>query len=112
MDQLYAQTTQPSAPAPAAKTAPASPLGNFSIFLPALIIFALFYLLVHNPSKKEQQKREDALKSIQRGDRVLTRGGIYGTVTDIKENILILKISENNKVEVDRGYIETVQKQS
>ena len=50
------------------------------------------------------------LRSIQRGDRVLTRGGIYGTVADIKEEILILKINENNKVEVDRSFVETVLK--
>ncbi len=52
------------------------------------------------------------LGAIQRGDRVLTRGGIYGTVADIKENILVLKISDNTKVEFDKSFIETVQKQS
>ena len=50
------------------------------------------------------------LNGIQRGDRVLTRGGLYGTVADIKDQILILKINENNKVEVDRSYIEMVHK--
>jgi len=52
------------------------------------------------------------LKGIQRGDRVLTRGGLYGIVADIKENLLIVKISENNKVEIHRDYVETVQKPS
>jgi preprotein translocase subunit YajC len=114
MDQAYAQTVQTgaTAPAPAGKAAPPSPFGGNSIILFPLIIFALYYLMVHNPNKKEQQKKDDLLKGIQRGDRVLTRGGLYGTVADIKENILILKISENNKVEVDRAYIESVQKPS
>lgn len=111
MDQLFAQTVQNGTTA-VAKAAPSSPFGSYGIFLPALVIFALFYLLVHSPQKKEQQKRDDMLKAIQRGDRVLTRGGLYGTVADIKEQVLIVKISENNKVEVDRGYIESVQKPS
>ena len=114
MDQLYAQTVQSGATAAsnAGKAVSPSLFGNYSIFIPALVIFGLFYLLVHSPQKKEQQKREDMLKAIQRGDRVLTRGGLYGTVADIKEQIVILKISENNKVEVDRAYIESVQKAS
>lgn len=111
MDQAYAQTGTTTA-APVAKSAPTSPFGSYGIFLPALVIFALFYLLVHSPQKKEQQKRDDMLKAIQRGDRVLTRGGLYGIVADIKEQVLIVKISENNKVEVDRAYIESVQKPS
>ena len=112
MNQAYAQTVQTgtTTAAPAAKALSVSPSGNLPIFV--LVICALFYLMVYSPQKKEQQKRDDLLKNIQRGDRVLTRGGLYGTVADIKESILILKISENNKVEVDRAYIESVQKPS
>jgi preprotein translocase subunit YajC len=51
------------------------------------------------------------LAAIQRGEKVLTRGGVYGIVADIKENILILKVSENTKIEVDRAFIETVVKE-
>ena len=114
MDQLFAQTVQTgaTAAAQAAKAAPSSPFGNFSFLILVTGIFGLFYVMVHMPQKKEQQKRDDMLKNIQRGDKVLTRGGLYGTVADIKEDLLVLKINENNKVEVHRAYIETVQKPS
>ena len=63
------------------------------------------------PQNREQRKREEMLSGIQRGDRVLTRGGIYGTVADIREQVLVLKINENVKIEIERSYVETVQKQ-
>jgi preprotein translocase subunit YajC len=90
--------------------APAS-MGYNLLPFQIILIMALFYFLMIHPQSKERKKREDLLNNVQRGDRVLTRGGIYGTVADIKENILIVKISENNKVEVDRAYVELVQKQ-
>jgi preprotein translocase subunit YajC len=64
------------------------------------------------PQSKEKKKREELLNSMQRGDRVLTRGGIYGTVADIKEQLIVLKVAENTKIEIERSYIETVQKPS
>ena len=105
MDSLYAQTVQT-----AAKTAPAA--GSF-LQSPLLLLGSLmgiFYFLILRPQTTERKKRDEMLKAIQRGDRVLTKGGLYGTVTDIKEQVLILKINENNKVEIDRSYIESVQK--
>jgi preprotein translocase subunit YajC len=105
MSMAYAQT--------AAKTAapgPVSPAATILSFAPFIAIMVLFYFLMIYPQSKERKKRDAMLNAIQRGDRVLTRGGIYGTVADIKEKILILKINENNKVEVDRSFIETVQK--
>ncbi len=106
MDVAYAQTTVKTAPTAA------SAAGTFLSFAPFLAIMVLFYFLMIYPQGKERKKRDEMLKSIQRGDRVLTRGGLYGTVADIKDQILILKINENNKVEVDRSYVETVQKNS
>ena len=109
MDSAFAQTTQV---ATKAAPGPASPIAAFISFAPFLAIMVLFYFLMIYPQGKEKKKKEAMLNAIQRGDRVLTRGGLYGTVADIKEQVLILKINENNKVEVDRSYIETVQKSS
>ncbi len=112
MDSAYAQTTTSATTAPA-KPAPGatSPASGIISFAPFIAIMVLFYFLMIYPQSKERKKREEMLTAIQRGDRVLTRGGIYGTVADIKEQILILKISDNSKVEVDRSYVEVVQKQ-
>ena len=112
MQSAYAQTTT-STTAPA-KTVPGagSPAAGIISFAPFIAIMVLFYFLMIYPQSKERKKREEMLGAIQRGDRVLTKGGIYGIVADIKEQVLILKISENSKVEVDRSYVESVHKQS
>jgi preprotein translocase subunit YajC len=105
MNQAFAQT---------AAAASGTPGGAFmSLFVTTILpIMVLYYFFFIYPQGKEKKKRDEMLGAIQRGDRVLTRGGIYGTVADIKENILVLKISDNTKVEFDKSFIETVQKQS
>jgi preprotein translocase subunit YajC len=104
-DVLYAQTTTASA-VPVAS----SPMSMITSFAPFIVIMGLFYFLMIRPQSAERKKKEEALTAIQRGDRVLTRGGIYGTVADIKENILVLKVSENAKIEVEKSYVESVIK--
>jgi preprotein translocase subunit YajC len=84
--------------------------GGMIFFIQIIAIMALFYFLMIHPQKKEKKKKEDLLNSIQRGDKVLTRGGLYGTVSDIKENVLVVKIAENTKIEIERSYVENVQK--
>ena len=96
--------------AAAAGPASGSPLAMVVSFAPFIIIMVLFYFLMIYPQGKERKKREAALNAIQRGDRILTRGGVYGTVADIKEQILIVKIAENVKVEMDRSFVESVIK--
>jgi preprotein translocase subunit YajC len=102
--QALAQTSAPAAGA--------APAGGFVLaqLFPFLLIIVVFYFLVLAPGNKEKKKREEMLKAIQRGDKVLTRGGLWGHVADIKENTLTVKISENTRVEVDRSYIESVEK--
>jgi len=99
-----------NAQAAVAGPASGSPLAMVVSFAPFIIIMVLFYFLMIYPQGKERKKREEALNAIQRGDRILTRGGVYGTVADIKEQILIVKIAENVKVEMDRSFVESVIK--
>jgi preprotein translocase subunit YajC len=106
VDVASAQTAATAA-APAASN---SPLAMVISFAPFIVIMILFYFLMIYPQNKERKKREEALNAIQRGDRILTRGGVYGTVADIKEQILIVKIAENVKVEMDRSFVESVIK--
>lgn len=82
----------------------------FAAFFPFILIMVLFYFLLILPQNKERKKREQMLAGIERGDRVLLRGGVYGTVADIRGNILLVKIAENTKVEVSRAYVDVVEK--
>jgi preprotein translocase subunit YajC len=85
-------------------------MATITSFAPFIIIAVLFYVLMIAPQSKERKKKEEALNAIQRGDRIRTTGGIYGTVADIKENILIVKISENTKIELEKSFVESIIK--
>jgi len=94
----------------------AQPAGNgqpqgsgMALIVMMAVIFGLFYLLILRPQQKEQKKLQDMLKGIQKGDRVITKGGIYGTVIQDKdEKTLLLKIADNVKVEILRSAIISV----
>jgi preprotein translocase subunit YajC len=76
----------------------------FTLF-PILLIFVIFYFLLIRPQQKRQKEHQKMLESIQKGDRVLTTGGLYGNVIGIKENIVVLKIAENVKIEVAKSAV-------
>ena len=89
-----------------------SPGGNYAFIIMMLVIFGLFYLLMLRPQQKEQKKHKEMLSNIARGDKVLTKGGIYGIVVQTKDDILVVKIADNVKVEVARSAIATVIKET
>jgi len=77
-------------------------------FLPILAIGAVFYFLVIAPANKQRKKQQEMLGSLKKGDRVLTSGGIYGTIQGVEAEVVYLKIAENVKVKVARSSISGV----
>jgi preprotein translocase subunit YajC len=77
--------------------------------LPIAAIFAVFYFLVIAPANKQKKKTQQMLNSLKKGDRVVTSGGIYGTVQGVEPEVVYLKIAENVKVKVARSAITGVQ---
>jgi len=64
------------------------------------------------PQMKKQKETEKLIQSVKTGDRVLAAGGIYGTVANLKDTIVILKVADNVKIEVLRSSITSVEKAS
>ena len=81
---------------------PKSPLIQF---LPFIVIFGIFYLLLIMPMRKRQKKHQEMLGKLTKGDRVITTGGIFGTVVDVQDDRLIVRIAENVKIEVARSAV-------
>ncbi len=79
--------------------------GGFSMLVPLLLMFAVFYFLLIRPQQKKQRKHQDMLKTLKVGDRVVTSGGIFGTIVDGGPNSIKLEIADKVRVEVGRGYI-------
>ena len=84
---------------------PQSPLFLWGMIL---FIFAFFYLFIIRPQARQAKERQAMLSSVQKGNRVLFGGGIIGTVANLKENTVTIKVGDNIKLEVVRGAISRV----
>lgn len=90
-------------------TPPISPLsGLISMLFPFALMFLVLYLLIIRPQQKKDKERLLMLNSLKKNDYVLTSGGIYGTITNIKDNEIILKIDEDVKVKIAKTAIIAV----
>ncbi len=78
-------------------------------FAPILIIGVIFYLLIFMPMRKRQKKLESMIGVLRNGDKVITNSGIYGVVAGVKEKTLILKISDQVKIEIAKSAVAGLQ---
>lgn len=77
-------------------------------WLPILFMVCIFYFLLYKPQKRAREAREEMLSNLKVGARVVTIGGIYGTIEEIYTETLKLKIADNVVIEVGRGAISTI----
>ncbi|ACB85362.1 preprotein translocase subunit YajC [Natranaerobius thermophilus] len=77
-------------------------------FLPLIILIAIFYFLLIRPQQKQQRERQEMLDNLKKNDKVITIGGIHGTIKDIKEDQLTLKIAENLSITMSKFGIQSV----
>ena len=82
----------------------------FTSFLPIILIFVVFYFLLIRPQQRKMKQHRAMLGQVKRGDRVLTGGGIIGTVTKVKDESdeVTVEISDGVKVDILRGTISDV----
>ena len=76
--------------------------------LPIVAIALVFYFIVIAPANKQRKKTQEMLTSLKKGDRVMTTGGIYGTIQAVEAEVVYLKIAENVKVKVARSAVSGV----
>jgi len=106
-----AATTQTTVQDTAAKPAEAVPEqsagGGLLGMLPFIAIIVVFLLFMNRSQKKQQQRRAEALSKIMKGDRVVTNAGLYGTITEVKEDSFMLEIAPKVVVEVAKTGVAT-----
>jgi preprotein translocase subunit YajC len=73
------------------------------IFL--VVIFAVFYLLMIRPQRRRQKEHHEMMQNLQRGDRVITAGGIYGTIDSISEDSVVIKVEGGGTLRVARNSV-------
>ena len=76
--------------------------------LPILAIGLVFYFLVIAPANKQRRKTQEMISSLKKGDRVMTSGGIYGTIQGVEADVVYLRIADNVKIKVARSAVTGV----
>lgn len=108
MNQLFSNL-------PMLMAAPSGDGGSGSI-IPTLVtfglVFVIFYFLIIRPQNKKKKDAESMLKALKKGDKVVSIGGIHGTIQSIKEDSVVLKIDGNTKMTLSRSAISSVSEQS
>ena len=84
----------------------ASPL--IQIF-PLVLIFVIFYFLLIRPQKQKEKEHQKMIAAIDKNDEIVTLGGIHGTVVNVKEKTIILRIDENVKMEIEKSSIAYIK---
>jgi preprotein translocase subunit YajC len=79
--------------------------GTINMLVPFIAMFAIFYFLLIRPQQKKQKEHRQMLQNLKRGDRVLTSGGIYGTIIRIRNDIIHLEVADQVRVRVNKGSI-------
>jgi preprotein translocase subunit YajC len=77
-----------------------------------LATFVIFYFILIRPQQRKQKELQKTIEALKKGDRLLTTGGIFGTVVGTKDNILVLKIDENTKIEIIKNAVASVVKKA
>lgn len=74
--------------------------GMFSMLVMMGSVFAIFYFLMIRPQRKQEKERQTMLKALQKNDKVVTMGGLYGVVTNVRDKDVTIKIDESKDVRV------------
>ncbi len=93
------------------QTQPSQPGGGGSFItalFPFILVFVIFYLLIIMPSRKKQKKHQHMIEQLKPGDKVITSGGIHGSVMGVQPDKIELKISANVKIDVTKNAIAVI----
>jgi preprotein translocase subunit YajC len=97
--QILAQTA-----APAGQPQPSA----WVQLLPMVLLFGAMYFFLIAPQRKKQKEHEKMLKALESGDEIVTNGGIYGVITNVKEDRFVVRIADNTKIELGKGFVQAV----
>lgn len=88
----------------------ANPYGQYTTLIMIVLMFVLFYFLLIRPNQKRQKQRQSMINAIEKGDKVVTIGGLHGTISEIDDTTVVIKVNESTKLTFDRQAINTVIK--
>jgi preprotein translocase subunit YajC len=78
---------------------------------PIVLMGVIFYFLLYRPQKKEQNRRQELLNNLKKGERIVTIGGLFGTITALNEKTVTIKIADKVEVDISRTAVSHYQNQ-
>jgi len=79
--------------------------GGLASLVPLILMFIIFYFLLIRPQQKKAKEHQEMLKSLKKGDRIITSGGLYGQVVSLDEESISLEIGDKVRVKIGRAYV-------
>jgi preprotein translocase subunit YajC len=76
--------------------------------IPFVVIFVIFYMLIILPARKKQKQHQNMIQSLKGGERIITAGGMYGTVNRVMDDRFEIQVDGNTRVQIAKGSISTV----
>ncbi len=86
--------------------------GPFAMLFPIAVMFLIFYVLVFRPQAKARKEHDQMLKQLKKHDEVVTTGGLFGTVVNVKPDRVTLRLDENVRVDVERSAVTRLVKRA
>jgi len=86
----------------------ASKSGGLISFLPLIVIFALFYFMLIRPQMKRAKEHRQLVSGLQKGDEIVTSGGLLGKITQIEDSFVTVKVAQNVEIKVQRHAVASV----
>jgi preprotein translocase subunit YajC len=78
--------------------------------MPIALIFIIFYFLLIRPQKKAQKEHQDMINELKKNDEVITSGGVYGTIVNIQDDVITLRVDDNTRIKVQKSSISKLKK--
>ena len=76
------------------------------------LMFAAMYFLLIAPQRKKQKEHDKMLAALTTGDEIVTTGGIFGVITNVKDDRFVVRISDNTKVEIGKGFVHALSQKT
>ena len=82
--------------------------GIFSTLIMFSLIIFIFYFMILRPQQKRQKDRQKLLESVQKGDKIVTVGGVHGTIVGMEEKTVLVQIADNVKVKLEKSAVSSI----
>ncbi len=108
---IFSGCLAPVATTPGGEAGETSWFSQYGMIIFLVVIFALFYFIMIRPQRRRQKEQQQMIAAMQKGDRVITAGGIFGTIDSIREDSVIIKVESGTLLRVAKGSVMAIKDQ-